>query len=36
MNQRTKGFHWMVCYGDYTKELEYALDKTDIIWEKLG
>ncbi|MFH1964547.1 MAG: sugar isomerase, partial [Acidobacteriota bacterium] len=36
LNQRTKGFHWMACYGDYTKELEYALDKTGISWEKLG
>ena len=35
LNQRTKGFHWMACYGDYTGELAYALDKTDIGWEKL-
>ena len=36
LNYRTRGFHWMACYGDYTAELEYALDKTEIGWNKLG
>ena len=36
LNQRTKGFHWMACYGNYMKELEYALDKTEIGWEELA
>jgi len=35
LNCRTKGFHWMACYGDYTRELEYALDKTEISWFEL-
>ena len=36
LNYRTKGFHWMACYGDYSRELEYALDKTELGWSKLG
>jgi len=30
------GFHWMVCYGDYRRELGYALKRTDVAWENLG
>jgi hypothetical protein len=30
------GFHWMTCYGDYLKEVGYALGKTKIAWESLG
>jgi len=26
------GFHWMLCYGDYRKELGYALRKAGIEW----
>ena len=30
------GFHWMTGYGDYTKELGYALKRVGIQWEFLG
>jgi L-fucose isomerase-like protein len=33
--ERMPGFHWMVGYGDYTKELGYALKKVGITWENL-
>jgi hypothetical protein len=26
------GFHWMMCYGDYRKEVGYALGKVGIDW----
>ncbi len=29
------GFHWMTGYGDYTRELGYALKKVPIQWEVL-
>jgi L-fucose isomerase-like protein len=25
-----KGFHWMMCYGDYVREIEYALSKVGL------
>ncbi|MFC1544612.1 sugar isomerase [Gemmatimonadota bacterium] len=28
-----QGFHWMTCYGDYLKEMGYALKKVGIDWE---
>jgi hypothetical protein len=33
--ERMPGFHWMTCYGDYMKELGYALKKVGIEWENL-
>ena len=30
------GFHWMTCYGDYTREIAYALKKIPIAWEQLA
>jgi len=30
------GFHWMSCYGDYMKEIGYALSKTKIGWDDMG
>jgi hypothetical protein len=30
------GFHWMTCYGDYTREIGYALKKIPIAWEPLA
>ena len=30
------GFHWMVGYGDYLKELGYALGKMDVGWMNLS
>ncbi len=29
------GFHWMMCYGDYLKEVGYALRKLGIEWYNL-
>ena len=34
--ERMPGFHWMTGYGDYTKELGYALKQVGIEWEFLG
>lgn len=34
--QRMPGFHWMTGYGDYAKELGYALKRVGIQWEFLG
>lgn len=33
--ERMPGFHWMTCYGDYMRELGYALKKVGIKWENL-
>jgi len=33
--ERMPGFHWMTCYGDYMKEVGYALKKVGIQWETL-
>ena len=30
LNRETKGFHWMVCYGDWLKECGYAIRKAGI------
>jgi hypothetical protein len=30
------GFHWITCYGDYAREVAYALRRTPIAWENLG
>jgi L-fucose isomerase-like protein len=34
--KRMPGFHWMTCYGDYTREVGYALKKVNIEWDFLG
>lgn len=34
--QRMPGFHWMTIYGDYLREIGYALKKTRIGWECLS
>ena len=34
--ERMPGFHWMTGYGDYTRELGYALKRLPIKWEFLG
>jgi hypothetical protein len=34
--ERMPGFHWMLCYGDYRRELGYALKRVGIEWECLG
>ena len=30
-----QGFHWMICYGDYLREVGYALKKVGIQWENI-
>ncbi|MEA1997468.1 MAG: twin-arginine translocation signal domain-containing protein [Gemmatimonadota bacterium] len=30
-----QGFHWMLCYGDYLREVEYALKKVGIKWQNI-
>lgn len=34
--ERMPGFHWMTCYGDYRRELGYALRRVGIAWDDLG
>ncbi|MHC4328182.1 MAG: sugar isomerase [Planctomycetota bacterium] len=34
--ERLRGFHWMTCYGDYMREVGYALKKVQIKWEALA
>ena len=34
--ERMPGFHWMTIYGDYIRELGYALRRIPIKWEVLG
>jgi hypothetical protein len=34
--ERMPGFHWMTGYGDYLRELGYALKRTPIKSENLG
>ncbi len=34
--KRMPGFHWMTGYGDYTRELAYALKRVGIEWDFLG
>jgi hypothetical protein len=31
-----QGFHWMSCYGDYMREVGYALKKVGIEWDNLS
>jgi hypothetical protein len=33
---RLRGFHWMTCYGDYLREVGYALKRIPIGWEVLA
>jgi len=35
VSERMLGFHWMVAYGDYKKELGYALRRVGIHWDDL-
>lgn len=34
--EHTPGFHWMTCYGDYSKEIGYALRRVGIAWDNLS
>ena len=33
--ERMPGFHWMTVYGDYLREMGYALKRIPIGWERL-
>ncbi len=35
VNAVMPGFHWMLAYGDYRRELGYALRRANIAWEQL-
>jgi hypothetical protein len=30
-----RGFHWMICYGDYLREVGYACKKVGIKWQNI-
>jgi hypothetical protein len=32
---KMRGFHWVAVYGDYLKEVEYAVKKMRLIWETI-
>ena len=34
--QDMPGFHTVLCYGDYLREVGYALKKTSIAWQNLS
>jgi hypothetical protein len=34
--KRMPGFHWMICYGDYLREIGYAIKRVNIDWDCLG
>jgi len=34
--KRMPGFHWMTAYGDYARELPYALRRVGVAWDFLG
>jgi len=36
LNEEVRGFHWMVCYGNYLRETGYALKKAGVDWLKIG
>ena len=32
LRRELRGFHWMVCYGDYLREVGYAVKKAGVDW----
>jgi hypothetical protein len=36
VRRRTPGFHWMLVYGDYLREVGYAMRRLPIEWDCLG
>jgi hypothetical protein len=34
--ERMPGFHWMTCYGDYLREIGYAIRRVGIAWDNLN
>jgi len=36
LNEETRGFHWMACYGNFLKETGYALKKAGVDWVNLA
>jgi hypothetical protein len=34
--ERMPGFHWMTCYGDYRREVGYAIRRVGIAWDDLN
>lgn len=35
LNEKMPGFHWNMCYGDYTRELGYVLRRVGVDWDDL-
>jgi hypothetical protein len=33
--EQMRGFHWMTCYGDYSREIAYAAAKVGVDWVKV-
>jgi len=33
--ENMRGFHWMICFGDYRREVGYALRRVGIQWDNL-
>lgn len=33
--EEMRGFHWMTCYGDYVREMSYAVEKAGLAWVKI-
>lgn len=36
VKREIRGFHWPICYGNYLREVGYALSKTNIDWLNLS
>ena len=36
LREDMQGFHWAVCYGDYLRELGYALKRVGIQWQDIS
>lgn len=34
--EKIRGFHWMVCYGNYLREVGYAVKKASVDWLKIS
>jgi hypothetical protein len=36
LTEEIRGFHWIVSYGSYLREIGYALRKAGLDWLKIG
>ena len=35
LREKLQGWHWMLCYGDHLREIEYAVRKAGLDWEQI-